>query len=143
MAIYNLPIYAAKGAMMARSVQRASCLQALAKSDEIGVAHASGSVGGGVGGGADGTLCIYTAAVHSEAVAVEPFSPARPPAVLPRKTIGRLGDEGWPAVVEVRSIGQMMNDESENIRLTDHRGSFSDTRCDEGFKLVHRRPPKI
>jgi len=87
--------------------------------DEIGVAPV-----GGVGEG-DEPHCIYAAA---EATAGEPFSP--PPA-LPRKTIGRRrgrgGVEGRPAVVEVRSIGQMMNDESENIRLTDHRVSVGHT----------------
>lgn len=47
-------------------------------------------------------------------------------------------------VMEVRgNERRMMNDESENIRLTDHRGSLSDTTCDEGFKLVHcRRLPR-
>lgn len=60
-------------------------------------------------------------------MAAEPFSP--PPA-LTRLDDGADGEGArgvTGAVVEVRSIGQMMNDESENIRLTDHRVSLGHT----------------
>lgn len=72
------------------------------------------------------------------AAAGEPFSPlsTKNDWTTPTMVGGRV------AVMEVRSIGQMMNDESENIRLTDHRVSLGHTVW-RGFKLVHRRPPKI
>jgi len=78
---------------------------------------------GGVGEG-DETLYIYLRWRRRWRLG-QPFSP--PPAALTRKTNGHGGGKGWPAVVEVRSIGQMMNDESENIRLTDHRVSLGHT----------------